>query len=78
MVWTALPSTFQARTGGSFSVEAARRYLESLRDETRSRALDYIRRAPSTTSTPVRDSLLRDPVPARPAARTGSSPRSSG
>lgn len=57
VVWTALPSTFEERTGSPFSVEAALAYLDALEGEVRARAQEYIRRAPATTVTPVRRAL---------------------
>jgi hypothetical protein len=54
VVWTALPSTFRERVGEAFSVESAIGYLDSLTGTTRERAFEYLRRAPETTSTPVR------------------------
>jgi len=57
-IWTALDSFFESRTKEPFSVNAAMRFLIDLeqRDpEAFARALDYIRRAPAATQTPVRD-----------------------
>ena len=53
-VWTALPPTFEERAGVPFSVQAAIGYLESLEGPKRERAFEYIRRAPSSTDTPLR------------------------
>lgn len=53
-VWTGLPSTFETRTGIPFSVDAAMTYLGGLRGPTRERAFEYIRRAPTSTDTPLR------------------------
>jgi CO/xanthine dehydrogenase Mo-binding subunit len=60
-IWTALDSLFQGRTKEPFSVNAAMRFLENLeqRDpEAFARALEYIRRAPAATQTPVRDATV--------------------
>jgi hypothetical protein len=57
-IWTALDSHFESRTQEPFSVNAAMRFLENLEQqepEAFERALDYIRRAPPATQTPVRD-----------------------
>jgi len=57
-IWTALDSHFEAETREPFSVNAAMRFLEALeqRDgQAFARALEYIRRAPAATQTPVRD-----------------------
>ncbi len=57
-IWTALDSNFDNQTTEPFSVNAAMRFLENLeqRDQDAfARALDYIRRAPAATQTPVRD-----------------------
>jgi hypothetical protein len=58
VIWTALDSHFENRTTEPFSVNAAMRFLEQLEQhdaEAFARALDYIRRAPGATQTPVRD-----------------------
>jgi hypothetical protein len=60
-IWTALDSNFENWTAEPFSVNAAMRFLENLeqRDaEAFARALDYIRRAPAATQTPVRDGAV--------------------
>jgi hypothetical protein len=57
-IWTALDSHFDNQTAEPFSVNAAMRFLENLEQhdpEAFARALDYIRRAPASTQTPVRD-----------------------
>lgn len=53
-LWTALRPTFRRTTGRPFSVQAAIGYLEGLRGEQRRRAFEYVRRAPTTTRTPLR------------------------
>jgi hypothetical protein len=57
-IWTALDSYFDNQTAEPFSVNAAMRFLENLEQhdpEAFARALDYIRRAPASTQTPVRE-----------------------
>jgi hypothetical protein len=59
-IWTALDNHFQRETGEPFSVNAAMRFLEALEQNDPpafARALDYIRRAPAATQTPVRDAV---------------------
>lgn len=58
VIWTALDSHFERQTREPFSVNAAMRYLEGIEQsdpEAFARALEYIRRAPAATQTPVRD-----------------------
>ncbi len=57
VVWTALPSTFRRKAREDFSVEAAIEYLDSLSGEVRAHAFEYVRRAPSSTETPVRSAF---------------------
>jgi hypothetical protein len=60
VIWTALDSHFESQTGEPFSVNAAMRFLEGLEqndEEAFIRALEYIRRAPAATQTPVRDAV---------------------
>jgi hypothetical protein len=52
VIWTALGPKFLSDT--SFSPERARRYLESLKGEVRSSAIEYMRSAPSEVVTPTR------------------------
>jgi hypothetical protein len=52
VIWTALPPNFPEQ--GVFSPELALRHLELLQGEVRSRAFEYIRRAPEEVVTPVR------------------------
>jgi len=57
-IWTALDSDFEAQTREPFSVNAAMRFLEHLEQhdpDAFARALEYIRRAPGATQTPVRE-----------------------
>ena len=60
VIWTALDSHFENNAKEPFSVNAAMRFLESLEQqdgEAFARALEYIRRAPAATQTPVRDAV---------------------
>ena len=59
-VWTALPSTFEARREEPFSVTCALDYLRSLGGPERERAFEYIRRAPKATQTPLRAHFDRE------------------
>jgi len=67
-IWTALESGFERQTGEPFSVNAAMRFLEKLEQhdqEAFTRALEYIRRAPEATQTPVRETVAAQwPEPA--------------
>jgi hypothetical protein len=57
-IWTALESHFERHTREPFSVNAAMRFLEELEQNDKpafARALEYIRRAPEATQTPLRD-----------------------
>jgi hypothetical protein len=72
VIWTALESQFEQHTSEPFSVNAAMRFLEELqaRDaEAFGRALEYIRRAPEATQTPVRERVAAQwPMDGSPAA----------
>ncbi len=54
VVWTDLPGNFEDKTGERFSVDAAMRYLKTLRGDERERAFQYIRNAPAIVRTPLR------------------------
>ncbi len=54
VVWTDLRSNFARKTGEPFSVGAAMRYLKSLEGESRDKAVEYFKRAPSFVQTPLR------------------------
>ena len=59
-IWTALGGRFEQETREPFSVNAAMRFLEGLEQDDAAafaRALEYIRRAPAATQTPVRDAV---------------------
>jgi hypothetical protein len=53
-VWTDLASNFAQKKGKQFSVAAALAHLATLDQPTRSKALAYIRSAPSFVQTPLR------------------------
>lgn len=57
VIWTALPSNFEERTGRALSVDAAVGYLERLSREARRRAEQYVRRAPAQVRTDIRQGL---------------------
>lgn len=60
IIWTALPIRFKDTLNVPFSTEAAIAYLDSLEDKTaKSRALDYIRKAPPEVNTPVRTAVQK-------------------
>ena len=54
VVWTDLPSNFEDETGERFSVDAAMRYLKTLRGDDREKAFRYIENAPAFVRTPLR------------------------
>jgi len=60
VVWTDLRGNFAKQIGAPFSIDAAKRYLRGLQDEHRTKALEYIRRAPAFVRTPLRDALADD------------------
>ena len=72
VIWTALLSNFEQEQQEPFTVPTAIRYLNGLKGETKTRAFEYIRRAPAETMTPLRRALqaqaLREPAaPNNPA-----------
>lgn len=58
VIWTALPRRFQDAIGVPFSPQAALKYLNSLPETTREKALAYIHNAPPQTMTTLRLLLL--------------------
>jgi hypothetical protein len=69
IVWTDLRGNFAKKVEGSFSVDAAMRYLTSLKGESRKKAVEYFRRTPSFVQTPLRDafnSKIGATVPSKP------------
>jgi hypothetical protein len=60
VVWTALTSNFEEKTGNTFSVANAMDYLKGLSGQTQQLALDYIRRAPEEVNTAVRRAVIAE------------------
>jgi hypothetical protein len=58
VIWTALPRTFEKRTGEAYTVEAAMRFFESLPPVEKAVADEYIRNAPEEVKTPFRTRFL--------------------
>ena len=58
VVWTDLPSNFSDKTGERFSVDAAMRYLKTLRGDDREQAFRYIENAPAFVRTPLRSAFV--------------------
>ena len=54
VVWTDLPGNFEDETGERFSVDAAMRYLKTLRGDDREKAFRYIENTPAFVRTPLR------------------------
>lgn len=70
VVWTDLRSNFVMKKGEVFSIEAAMRHLKNLEEESKARAFEYLRRAPSFVRTPLRaafEGCVRLPVVAKPS-----------
>ena len=61
VVWTDLASNFADQWGESFGVQSAIEYLETLPDEGRAQAVQYVRRAPRFIDTPLRRALEAQP-----------------
>ena len=61
VVWTALKSNFTEKTGQPFSVAAAVSYLKNLPPEGKSKAAEYVWRAPACVKTPLRLALQKEP-----------------
>lgn len=61
VVWTDLPSNFQAEAGQPFSVPAALAHLSSLSPEGKAAAAAYVWRAPELVVTPLRTELQSQP-----------------
>ena len=57
VVWTDLRSNFAENLGEPFSVDSALRYLNSLEGESRMKAVEYFRRAPSFVQTPLQQAF---------------------
>jgi hypothetical protein len=56
-VWTDLQSNFLEKSGEPFSVDAAIRYLNCLKGQSRTQALEYLERASAFVCTPLRDAF---------------------
>lgn len=54
VIWTDLPENFQEKTGKSFNEENTISYLTNLQTKEKIGAEEYIRKAPSVISTPIR------------------------
>jgi hypothetical protein len=61
VVWTDLPSNFEAECGKPFSVENAILYLKTLSPEAKAKATEYVWRAPEFVRTPLRRALQQEP-----------------
>ena len=61
VVWTSLPSNFADKRKQPFSIEAAKTYLSELSPEGKSRAAEYIWRAPDFIETPLRKVMQVEP-----------------
>lgn len=57
VVWSGLPSNFYEETKKVFSVTEALSYLQSLTQEGKVKAAEYVRRAPNFIDTPLRRAL---------------------
>ncbi len=67
VVWTGLPGNFQEKVGEPFSVESATRHIQRLPPAAKSRAAEYVWRAPEFVQTPLRTTLQASPwFPPRP------------
>lgn len=61
VVWTSLKSNFTKKTAQRFSVANAVSYLKALSPEGKSKAAEYVWRAPAFVETPVRSALQKEP-----------------
>lgn len=61
VVWTALPSNFETEVHRPFSVEEAVAYIKRLAPPSKSRAAEYMWRAPDFVRTPLRTALENTP-----------------
>lgn len=57
VVWTDLRTNFAAKRQEPFSIDAAMRYLKSLKGKSRMRAIEYFQQAPSFVQTPLRNAF---------------------
>jgi len=61
VVWTDLPSNFDAKVGKPFSVDNALGHIRSLSAEGKAKAAEYVWRAPTFIDTPLRRALQAEP-----------------
>src|ERR1700686_3239135 len=61
VIWTALSSNFHEKTTQSFAIEAALSHLKKLTPAGKSKAAEYIWRAPDFVKTPLRSAVQREP-----------------
>lgn len=66
VIWTALKSNFPDKTGNPFSVQNAVTYVQSLSPGAKSKAAEYVWRAPNFVQTPLRTALQQEPWFAKP------------
>ncbi len=59
IVWTALTTNFEQKTGKRFSVKDAVEYLKGLPKEKQQLAFEYIRKAPEEVDTPLRKAVIK-------------------
>lgn len=69
VIWTALESNFEGRTGQPFSVQAVINYLKTLDAAGKVKAAQYVWRAPDFVQTPVRSALQQEPWFSRSPSR---------
>jgi hypothetical protein len=62
VIWTALISNFESEGRPPFSIPAAVDYVHGLDGKTRTRAIEYLQRAPEEVDTPTRRQLLALPL----------------
>jgi hypothetical protein len=61
VVWTNLRNNFADKRKQPFSIEAAKTYLKDLSPESKSKAAEYIWRAPEFIETPLRKAMQVEP-----------------
>jgi hypothetical protein len=61
VIWTALESNFEEKTGQPFSVDTALSHLKTLTPQGKVKAAEYIWLAPEFVKTPVRAALQKEP-----------------
>lgn len=61
VIWTGLRSNFKERTGHEFNVESAKTHLVGLSIEGKSKAFEYISRAPDFIRTELREAVQTEP-----------------